>query len=209
MAFGTVVSRPHGASKRLVAAAGVIGLAVGSIVMGASSASERSAVSGVPAPLTASELPSSDVPPGAPRGTVVRSSSLGIRVFVDGKHGFALAHLSRFNADYPATTLDGGKTWRVEGPHFHVSAANGPAVVTQVGAGGRSTYFAYGGPGGGNSVVVSIDRGKHWWRALVPAGAVLAVVDSGSRLVAFTNLSTPGAYVSRDGGRHWRWSSSV
>ena len=132
---------------------------------------------------------------------VVRPSSLGVRVFVDGTHGFAMASLRGFNGDDPAATVNGGRTWRVDGSHFHVSAANAPAVATQVEAGDRSTYFAYGEPGGGNSVVVSTDRGRHWWRGFL-AGAVAAVVDSGGELIAFTNISGPGAYVSRDGGRH-------
>ena len=163
---------------------------------------------GTPPPVAAAELPSSDTPLGAPRGAACRPSTLGVRVFVDGRHGFALANLRRFDADYPAATVDGGRTWRVDGPHFHVAAANAPAVVTQVGAGGRSTYFAYGGPGGGNSVVVSTDRGRHWWRAFL-AGPVPAVVYSGGELVAFTNLPGPGAYVSKDGGKHWRWRRTI
>ena len=206
MGFRALISR-HRRTGRLVTA-GLVGLAVGSIVVGVSSAAGQPALAATPRPVTGTELPSSDTPPGAPRGKVVSPSSLGVRVFVDGRHGFALANLRRFDADYPAATVDGGRTWRVDGPHFHVAAANAPAVVTQVGAGGRSTYFAYGGPGGGNSVVVSTDRGQHWWRAFL-AGQVPAVVYSGGELVAFTNLPGPGAYVSADGGRHWRWRRTV
>ena len=208
MGFRALASRRGSTGHMAVRATGLIGLALGSTVVGVASASQRSATLRTPPPVAAAELPSSDTPLGAPRGARVRPSTLGVRVFVDGRHGFALANLRRFNADYPAATVDGGRTWRVDGPHFHVAAANAPAVVTQVGAGGRSTYFAYGGPGGGNLVVVSTDRGRHWWRAFL-AGSVPAVVYSGGELVAFTNLPGPGAYVSKDGGKHWRWRRTI
>ena len=44
-------------------------------------------------------------------GTAVRSNELvGQRVFVDAAHGFALASVGQ--AQYPAATSNGGRTWR-------------------------------------------------------------------------------------------------
>ena len=148
-----------------------------------------------------------DKPPFSPAGTIVSSSKLGIRVFVNDKNGFALA-TDRAGTTYPAATVNGGKTWRIDGPHFHVAAANAPNVVTQVGAAGPATYFAYGGPGGGNSACVTTDGGKHWWRAYLPGTPVAIVyshVTSPAELVALAQYGPAQfwAYVSSDGGHHW------
>jgi photosystem II stability/assembly factor-like uncharacterized protein len=142
------------------------------------------------------------------RGTLVRSNDLGVRVFVDARRGFALADL-RNGETYPAATLDGGKNWRIDGPVFHIPAANGAAVVTQVGAARPSTYFAFGG---GSVVDVSSDAGHHWHIATLGEN-ILSVVPGTSphHLIAVSqvflgNTSTRVAevlYLSADGGRHW------
>jgi hypothetical protein len=156
----------------------------------------------------ATQIPASKSPPFSRPGTVVPASSLGVRVFVSSKDGFALANLTRGGgATYPVATVNGGRTWRIDGPEFHVNAANGPDVVTQVGGAAPSLYFAYGGPDGSGSVVVSADGGHHWWRAYL-GGDVFAVVSfvTGPRtneLVAFTDW--PGAYYSKDGGQVWHY----
>jgi hypothetical protein len=149
-----------------------------------------------------------DRAPLAKPGTVVKASAIvSPRDFVTGADGFAIVSLNRGGgAQYPATSTDGGKVWKVAGGHFHVNALNAPAVVTQIGVAGPSTYFAYGGPGGGQAVDVSTDRGKTWWQAFLPASPE-AVVDGfvgGKReLVAFLQGSPTLVYVSRDGGRTW------
>lgn len=189
---------------------------VSSTVVGVSSASERSAAraagSKPPASVAAKQL-SADTSPFSRPGTIVSSSNLGVRVFVNAKDGFALATVGLGGGTtYPADTVNAGKTWRIDGPHFHVSAANAPDVVTQLGAASPSTYFAYGGPGGGESVDVTTDGGKQWWRAYLPGTPVAvvygAVSATGTRgLLAFVQ---PGpseiwAYVSTDGGRRWSY----
>lgn len=161
-----------------------------------------------PATVTAVALASSDSGSSyAHRGRPVRSTQLGARAFVDARHGFALAGTG--GAQYPASTTNGGATWRIDGPHFHVNAADAPDVVTRIGVAGNSTYFAYAGPGGGQSVVVSTDRGVHWWRAYMP-GVPLAVEPTGGgkrpALVAIVEIA-PGkfaAYMTSDGGHHWK-----
>jgi hypothetical protein len=160
-----------------------------------------------PGTVTATPLPASSPRPYRPAGTRVRNSTLGVRVFLDARQGFALANgLSLADVTYPAATTDGGRTWRIDGPELHRPAADGPDGVTQVGAGGRSTYFAYAGPDGGDSVAVTPDRGRHWFRAYL--GGVSAVVARGDgALIAFTG--SPGVYWSHDGGRTWHHARSA
>ncbi len=162
-----------------------------------------------PASVTATKLPV-DKPPFRQASSIVSTSRLGVRVFVNATDGFALATVS--GTTYPAASVDGGKTWRIDGPHLHVSAANAPDVVTQLGAAGPETYFAYGGPEGGESIAVSADAGKQWWRAYMP-GVPVAVVygavgSSGTRgLLAFVRSSPSEiwTYISTDGGRRWSY----
>jgi hypothetical protein len=142
------------------------------------------------------------------RGTVVRSNDLSVRVFLDGRRGFALADLEH-GETYPAATVDGGKTWRIDGPVFHIPAANGPAVVTLVGAARPRTYFAFGG--GGSVVDLTTDGGVHWWSAFL-GDDVLSVVPGTNphHLIAVVQNGGPKVatvvYISTDGGRHWRRS---
>jgi photosystem II stability/assembly factor-like uncharacterized protein len=142
------------------------------------------------------------------RGTPVPPADLGVRVFVDANRGFSLADL-RNGETYPAQTVDGGRTWRIDGPVFHVPAANGAAVVTQAGAAPPDTYFAFGG---GSVVDVTTDAGRHWW--IAPLGEdILGVVPGTSpqHLIAVvhdsggtsTSKLTTVVYLSPDGGRHW------
>jgi hypothetical protein len=142
-------------------------------------------------------------------GTLVSSASLGQRVFSDATHGFALANTG--GAQYPAATTDGGATWKTDGPAFHVNAAQAPLSVTNIGAASRTKVFAYGG---GQVVDATSDGGQRWYRALFN-GLVMAVVRGfGGRLVAFVDASVNGRgvtwqYVSRDGGRTWRYNPRV
>jgi hypothetical protein len=142
-------------------------------------------------------------------GASVGSARLGVRVFPNASHGFALALVR--NVTYPAATVDGGKSWKIDGPPLHVPAAQAPLVVTQVGAHKR-TYFAWGGPTGGNVVDVTPDAGKHWFAASL-GGLVLSVVaTSTGHLIASVQAPTGAkglqaanwVCVSRDQGRHWR-----
>lgn len=170
------------------------------------------ATAGPVSAVSATALPPSDSGRSfAHRGSVVSSSKLSVRSLVDAGAGFALASVGQ--AQYPANTTDGGKTWRIDGPHLHVNAANAPDVVSGSGVVGPRTYFAYGGPGGGNTVVVSTDAGKTWWRAYLP-GVPMTVEPTntgGKSALATIVESNAGhflAYVSTDGGRHWKYDKS-
>lgn len=140
----------------------------------------------------------------APR-TVVRSSTLGQRVFTNANDGFALANTG--GAQYPAATTNGGKVWKTDGPALHLDAAQAPLAVTSVGAASQRTIYAYGS---GQVVDVTSDGGKHWYRALFQ-GLSMAVVPGISRhLVAFIDGNAATfQYVSKNGGRTWKYDTAV
>jgi hypothetical protein len=188
------------------------------VVAGVSSASQKQSARATapsapipPATVTSKELSVPRRGPDRP-GTVVGSSALGVRVFANAKHGFALANLN--GGQYPAATTNAGATWRIDGPVLHADAAQGPRAVTQVGAARPSTYFAWAGPGGGNAIDVTTNAGKHWWQAFLP-GVPVAVVHNGelSAYVEVPTTSSPNpkaaiwVYVSKDGGRHWHYTN--
>ena len=111
-----------------------------------------------------------------------------------------------------------GHSWRIDGPPLHVNAAQAPLVVGQVGAANQQTFFAWGGPGGGPSVDVTSDGGKHWYRALLGdlVMAVVSIPHSTGQLVAFAQVLPNGSktattwmFVSKDHGREWHYSSSL
>jgi hypothetical protein len=138
-------------------------------------------------------------------GHTVPASSLGLRVFPNASHGFALATVG--GVQYPAASVNGGRTWKTNGPALHVPAAQAPLVVNNPGALNAHTFYAFGG---GQVVDVTPNGGRTWWRALL-GDVVLAVVPrQGGGLTAISqdNSSTGNAvtlvYISTDGGRHWR-----
>ena len=141
-------------------------------------------------------------------GTKVSAAKLRQRVFVNGSVGWALAIGDQ--AQYAATTTDGGTTWTIASPALHVNAAQAPLVVTQLGALSAKVAYAFG-----DSQVadVSSDGGEHWYRTLWE-GTVIAVVPGfGShQLLAFVDggasASGPSAptwqYSSTNGGKTWK-----
>ena len=147
------------------------------------------------------------------RSTRVPAREVDAQVFADATHGFGLANLAN-GETFPARTTDGGTRWQINGPVFHVPAANGAAGVSYTGRAGTRTYFAYG-----SSVVdVTTDVGKSWWQAFL-GELVLSVVGHQQALVAVVQQQAPTTseslksvtwvYVSRDGGRHWRYNDQL
>jgi hypothetical protein len=207
------------ASKsRAAAAAAVFAVGAGTAgVFAASSAASARITAAAAAPTAPAHLTARRLRPrrgAVPRGTVVGSTSLvGNRVFANSRDGFALADDRQ--AQYPARTLDGGRTWRIIGPQLHVDAADGPEAVSAVGVAHTHTLFAYG-----SSVVdVSTNGGRTWWETFL-GSLVVAVVPgrSSNELVAYVQRSASNAggspavtlqYVSRDGGRHWNYSTAM
>jgi hypothetical protein len=199
-------------SSRLAGATVVVGAAaLGSGLVAASAARTGSAaVAGPQQTVTASLItrPSGTLVPG----TKVSSADLGQRVFTDSKHGFALASVGE--AQYPAATTDGGKSWRTDGPALHINAAQAPLSVVDIGASTAKTVFAYGS---GQVIDTTSDGGAKWYRALFN-GVVMAVVRGPEgHLVAFVDGSTSGGgtmgvtwqYVSKNGGRTWRYDNTI
>jgi hypothetical protein len=141
-------------------------------------------------------------------GARVRQAELRTRVFVDARHGFALADIGQ--ATYPAATSDGGHTWRTSGPALVVHAAKAPLEVSEIGAVNRRLYFA---GGEAQAIDVTPDGGRHWYQALLPGG-VIAVVGRGIDLVAVveggeSSPPTNWVYVSTDGGRRWTYEEQL
>jgi hypothetical protein len=201
----TAVVAPIAWADAVVATA----LATGGSAAAATASTTRATAAALPPKLITGHVITSSAQGVLKRGAVVSSGRLGVRVFPSAGRGFALATVA--DVTYPAATVNGGRTWKIDGPPFHLPAAQAPLVVTQVGA-YKSTYFAWGGPGGGNVADVSPDAGKHWWGASL-GGIVLSVVATfnGHLVASIQNpVGTKGlqssnwVYVSKDGGRHWR-----
>ena len=144
-------------------------------------------------------------------GTKVKASTLGKRVFVNATDGFAMANTG--NAQYPAATTDGGKTWKTDGPALHLNAAQAPLSVTALDAANRKTIFAYGS---GQVVDATGDGGKHWWRAILGDVVLATVAPGNGSLITFSQdaTGTNGSkadtlvYVSKDGGKQWHLNDS-
>jgi hypothetical protein len=175
----------------------------------AGSIAAASAAAAPPQTITASRItrPNGTLAPG----TSVRASSLGQRVFPNASRGFALADVG--GAQYPALSVNGGRTWKTNGPALHLNAAQAPLVVVDVGATNAHTFFAFGG---GQVVDVTSDGGTTWWRASL-GDVVLAVVPriSGGLVAIAQNATGSGSnaatvvYVSTDGGRHWKLNQKL
>jgi hypothetical protein len=168
-----------------------------------------SAAAAPPQTITASRItrPNGTLAPGSS----VRASNLGQRVFVNANRGFALADVG--GAQYPAASVNGGRTWKTNGPALHLNAAQAPLVVLDVGAANAHTFYAFGG---GQVVGVTSDGGATWWRANL-GDVVLAVVPrvSGGLIAIAQNATGSGSnattvvYVSTDGGRHWKLNKNL
>jgi hypothetical protein len=135
------------------------------------------------------------------------------RVFPTARIGFALANDE--DAQYPALSADGGRSWRIEGPQLHIDGADGPEAVSAVGTAGPHTFFAYG-----SSVVdVTTNGGRSWWETF--AGELVMAVVPGPRpgdLIAYVQQSHSDRrldpartwqYVTRDGGHTWTYSTDL
>src|ERR1700756_960622 len=139
----------------------------------------------------------------APGSKVSGSKIFGQRVFVDATHGFALVDTGQ--AQYPAASTDGGKTWKTDGPALHLNAAQAPLAVAFIGAGGTKKIFAWGG---GQVIDATPDGGAHWYRATFTGLPVAVLKNPKGHLVAFVDGQTGASsvatqYVSKDGGKSW------
>ncbi|MEA2210493.1 MAG: Photosynthesis system assembly factor [Solirubrobacteraceae bacterium] len=177
-------------------------------------ASDASAVTATPAAVPAKTVTGALItrpPHTLAKGAKVRASTLGIRTFTDARHGFALADVGQ--AQYPAATVNGGKTWRTNGPALHLNAAQAPLVVLNLGAANRKMIYAYGG---GQAIDATTDGGGHWFRALFDGLSMSVTRNVRGHLVGFID-GTPSAsakgqtwqYVTKNGGRTWRLDTTI
>jgi hypothetical protein len=144
---------------------------------------------------------------------VTQADLVTTRVFANASVGFALTNVN--SAQYPARSLDGGRTWRIDGPQVHIDAADGPESVGFVGVAGPRTFFAYGS----SAVDVTSNGGRTWWETFLGELVVAVVPGPRHELVAYvqqqlnSNSSSLAAatwqYVSHDGGRHWVYSRAL
>jgi len=190
-------------------------VATGALLVAASSASPRrspsATVSGVPAPpttITGSLV--TNLRGTRRRGTPVPAADLGQRVFVNASDGFSLAEIPP-QGTYPAATVNGGRTWRTDGPILHANAAQAPLAISRVGATNSHTYYAWGS----QVADVTSDGGKKWWRTVL-GEYVLAVVSEPGRLIAVvqnegttSSVAETSVYVSTDGGHVWHHNQTV
>jgi hypothetical protein len=96
----------------------------------------------------------------------------------------------------------------------HPDAADGAEGVGYVGAAGPHTFFAYG-----SSVVdVTTSGGRTWWEAFLVDLVMAVVPGPRNELIAYVqrsvsddhaNRAVTWQYVSRDGGRHWSYSTAL
>jgi hypothetical protein len=142
-------------------------------------------------------------------GTEVPSADLsldgGQEAFVDPEHGYALAEIN--SQSYPVATADGGATWRIDGPIFHVDAADGPAVVDEIAAVMPQTVLVWG-EYTSNLVNVSTDGGGEWWAANLGPGVVSMGAD-GDQLWCVVSDRSTRIFTSVDGGRTWSTATTI
>ncbi len=184
--------------------------ALGSIIASASAAPSRSAQAAAgPQQTVSATLISRPGRTLAPGSTVSASKIFGNRVFTGAQRGFALVDTGQ--AQYPAATVNGGKTWKTDGPALHLNAAQAPLAVIYIGAAGPKTIFAWGT---GQVIDTTSDGGQHWYRALFFGLPVAVVRNPQGHLVAFVDGETSSSnsslqYVSKNGGKTWRLDNTI
>ncbi|MFZ0043469.1 MAG: hypothetical protein WAK93_19325 [Solirubrobacteraceae bacterium] len=146
----------------------------------------------------------------APGSTVSAKTIFGHRVFTSATNGVALVDTGQ--AQYPAASTNGGKTWKTNGPALHLNAAQAPLAVVDIGASNRNVIYAWGT---GQVIDTTSNGGKQWYRSVFQGLPVAVVTDPQGHLVAFIDGSGTGShgasyqYVSKNGGRTWRYDTTV
>ena len=148
------------------------------------------------------------VPSIEPVGTAVTGDDVMASVSDNSKLKFGLATFPSSTQTYPAISTNGGTSWKVDGPLFHVGALQGASVVASSGV--LPPHGAYFWARGGNLIWITYDEGAHWWNVVFGAG----VDDLRSRHGTFEAVVFGGQvratalqrflYVSNDSGKTWR-----
>jgi hypothetical protein len=137
---------------------------------------------------------------------VTQGQGQGQEVFLDQLQGYALAVTK--GQTYPVVTIDGGTMWRIDGPIFHVDAADASQVVNEIGAALPQTVFVWG-QYSGDVVNVTTDGGKTWWAADLGPGVLSMGETNTERLFAVVANPTSRFFISTDGGRTWVSSDTI
>lgn len=189
-----------------------VAVVLGLTIVGVSGAATRSgAATGAPQKTVTASLIKRPARTLAP-GSTVRPSAVGQRVFTNASDGFALVGIGQ--AQYPAATTNGGKTWKTDGPALHINAAQAPLSVVALGASSRNTVYAFGS---GQVIDTTNNGGKQWYQALFQGTTMAVVRGPSGHLVAFVDAQTGSSsktgvtyqYVSKNGGRTWSYDNSV
>jgi hypothetical protein len=121
---------------------------------------------------------------------------------------FGLVTFPSTTQTYPVISTDGGTTWTVDGPLFHVDALQGASVVASSGA--LRPHGAYFWGRGGNVIWTTYDEGAHWWTTSFGAGVDYLSSRNGTiEAVVFGAQVRATAlqrflYVSTNSGRTWK-----
>ncbi len=149
-----------------------------------------------------------------PVGTPVPSVDVSAEAISGPSASFGLTVFPSLNdATYPALSTDGGRTWHVDGPEFYVAAAQGPSVVSSVGALPPDGAYMWGQDG--NVVRVTTDGGVEWWATGFASGVYKVTASEGK--IDTVALGPPSAngtfptylYESTDGGHSWRFRGQL
>ncbi len=108
------------------------------------------------------------VPSSEPAGTAVPGHDITASVSDNGKLKFGLATFPGSTQTYPAISTNGGTSWKVDGPLFHVDALQGASIVASSGV--LPPHGAYFWARAGNLIWITYDEGGHWWNVVFGAG---------------------------------------
>ena len=144
-----------------------------------------------------------------PTGTTVPDHDVTATVSDNGKLKFGLVTFPSSTQTYPAISTNGGMTWRVDGPLFHVDAMQGASVVASSGV--LRPHGSYFWGRGGNLIWTTHDEGAHWWTSAFGAGVDDLSTRNGTlEAVVFGAQARAGAlqrflYVSTNSGKTWKF----
>jgi hypothetical protein len=148
------------------------------------------------------------VPSIEPAGIAVPGHDVTASISDNSKLKFGLATFPSSTQTYPAISTNGGTTWRVDGPLFHVDALQGASVVASSGV--LLPHGAYFWGRGGNLIWTTYDEGAHWWRVAFGAGVDELSSRNGTFEAVVFGAQVQAAarqrflYVSTNSGRTWK-----
>lgn len=142
-------------------------------------------------------------------GAPVPRSDVTTTVSENGSVKFGLATFPSSTQTYPVISTDSGASWKIDGPLFHVDAAQGASVVASIGA--LRPHGAYFWGRGGNVIWITRGSGAHWLTAAFAGGVervsetkgILAAVALGDQVNHGTAVQR-FLYESTDSATTWK-----